>query len=240
MCGTCLSTAIILELEEAVTINLSDSNTLCTDYAEIYSRLSGRKCSIERRNAFDERNFPGFESADKVFVNPPLGEKLPDILDSIDGVPVKETVSAAVRILAKGGMAVVVIPSRYLYSTRHDFKVMRKYLLKRRLISSVILLPCLSRGSAGLTVLLVLENIPNEDILMVDWTDRVKKDGSYFYYEKKKYMELVLRKDARIELEGIIRSRRNGDGSAVVRVSDIKDPGYNFLPSLHVKSEVKP
>ena len=242
MCGTCLSTAIILELQEDVRINLSDSNTLCTDYAEIYSRLSGKKCSIERRNAFDEKNFHGLEPADKVFVNPPLGEKLPDILHPIDDVPVKEIAAAAVmktaNILTPGGKAVVVLPSRYLYSTRSDFISLRDYLLKRRLISAVILLPCLSRGSAGPTVLLVLENIPNEDILMVDWSDRDKKSDNYFYYEKK-YMELVLRKNARRELEGIITSRK-GDGSAIVREGDIKAPDYNLLPSLYVKPEVEP
>ena len=242
MCGTCLSTAIILELQEDVRINLSDSNTLCTDYAEIYSRLSGKKCSIERRNAFDEKNFHGLEPADKIFVNPPLGEKLPDSLHPIDDVPVKEIAAAAVmktaNILTPGGKAVVVLPSRYLYSTRSDFISLRDYLLKRRLISAVILLPCLSRGSAGPTVLLVLENIPNEDILMVDWSDRDKKSDNYFYYEKK-YMELVLRKNARRELEGIITSRK-GDGSAIVREGDIKAPDYNLLPSLYVKPEVEP
>ena len=242
MCGACLSTAIIAGRAGEAELYLSDSDSLCTDYAEIYSRLSGKKCIIERRDAFDEKTFPGPELVDKVFVNPSPEERLLNGPIEFDGVLLKEVPGAALmkaaNILTPGGKAVVVLPSRYLYSTRPDYKFLRKYLLEMRIISAVILLPCLTRSSAGPTVLLVLRNMPNEKILMIDWTDR-EKDDTFFYYEKK-YMKLVFRDSARQRLNDIINKRIERDGSALVRQSDIEGGDYNLLPSLYVKPEEEP
>lgn len=242
MCGTCLSTAVIAGQDKDAELYLSDIDTRCTDYAEIYSRLSGMKCVIRSLDAFDEKTFSGPELVDKVFVNPAPEERLMNGPIEFDGVLLKEVAAAAVmkaaNILTPGGKAVMVIPSRYLYSTRPDYANLRKYLLKRRIISTVILLPCLSRGSAGPTALLVLRNMPNEDILMVDWTDR-EKDDTYFYYEKK-YMKPVLRNSARRRLRDIVNRRIEGDGSSLVRQRDIEYQDFNLLPSLYIRPVEKP
>ena len=234
--GTGLSTSLIIGNKHNVDITLSDRNGFCTDYASIYSDLAGIEAKI-RCSDFQEEN--GDEKGrlyDRIFINPAAGEKS----SSFSAPAIRRDVSAAVlkaaRLLEENGKAVVVLNSNFAFGSTPGFRETRRELVEDGWVSSVILLPSLFQKTIVPTLVLVLTKERNDSILMVDWTDK-EKNPEYFYYEKK-YMALVLRKEAEEKLKAVIENR-SGDGSCLVSSSVVRDNDFNLLPSRYVGAEKK-
>ena len=234
MCGTCLSTSVIIGDRKDVRIRLSDRDRLACEYAELYSRFSGINPVITLEDALAPESTTDGCKVDKIFVNPTIGEKPTaenHVFSSIRS-EIPESVIKAADSLKEHGKAVVVLNSTFAYGSFQVLKDTRRHIVDCGFVSAVILLPGLFRRTNAPTLILVLTNEENDSILMVDWRDR-EKDDRYFYYEKK-YMALVLRPDAEKSLAAIIRDR-SGDGSRVVSCDEVRENGCNLLPSVYVE-----
>ncbi len=233
--GTCLSTAVINGRKKGVKTILNDRDMFCTDYAEIYRILSGNEVSICSEDAFSGKFLTG-TTADRIFLSPVFGSKLQSPFIS-GGITAREASGAAVMkaldMLSERGMAAVSLLSTFAFGSQFDFPQIREYLVRGRHVSSVILLPSLSRRTSVPTLLLVITKEKNEDILMVDWTE----NSSAFYYEKK-YGTPALRKEAVDELSSLIRTRK-GKGSVRVPYEVVEEKACSLLPSLYIEKEEK-
>ncbi len=234
--GTCLSTSLIIGDKRNVDITLSDRDRFCADYALIYSRLAGIEAKVECNDSVEGNCDDSGRRYDRIFINPQAGEKS----SSLSAPAIRRDVSAAVlkaaRLLKENGKAVIVLNSNFAFGSTPLFLETRKKLVEEGYVSSVILLPSLFRTTIVPTLVLVLTKERNEDILMVDWTDK-EKNSEYFYYEKK-YMTLVFRKEAEEKLRAVIENR-SGDGSCPVSSSLVRENEWNLLPSRYVDAGMK-
>ena len=231
MCGTCLSTSVIIGDESDVDITLVDKDRNCCDYAEFYSRFSGLKPIIKCEDSLaGDSSLAGYK-ADKIFVNPTIGERVTTYNPkfSIRSETPTSVIKAANSLKAHG-KAVIVLNSTYAFGT--SFEDVRSYIVDNRYVSAVLLLPGLFSRTNLPAVILVLTKEENDDILMVDWRDK-EKDERYFYYEKR-YMTLVFRPDAEKKLVEIVNDR-SGEGSRVVSYDEVRANGCNLLPSVYVE-----
>ncbi len=233
--GTCLSTSVITGRRSGVKTILNDRDRFCTEYAEIFRILSGHDVTVLSEDAFG-KDFLSGTTADRIFVSPVFGSKLSTPYIS-DGMTLREASGAAVMkaldMLSERGVAVVSLLSTFAFGSQSDFPDIRKYLVKGRHVSSVILLPSLSRRTSVPTLLLVITKKENEDILMVDWTE----NSAAFYYEKK-YGTPALRKEAVDELSSVLRTR-SGKGSTTVPYEAVEEKECSLLPSLYIEKEEK-
>ena len=233
MCGTCLSTSVIIGDSKNVDIRLVDRDRNCCDYAEFYSRFSGLKPIITCEDSLAKDSSIAGYKADKIFVTSTIGERvtLYNPKFSIRSETPASVIKAA-DSLKEHGKAVIVLNSTYAFGT--SFEEVRNYIVDNRYVSAVLLLPGLFSRTNLPAVILVLTKEENDDILMVDWRDK-EKDEKYFYYEKR-YMTLVFRPDKEKELVKIIKNR-SGEGSRVVSYDEVKANGCNLLPSVYVEEK---
>lgn len=233
MCGTCLSTSVIIKDRSNVDITLVDRDRNCCDYAELYSKFSGNKPVISCEDSFAEGSSISGYKVDKIFVNPTVGERL--TLENPRFAIRSETPASVVKAadsLKEHGRAVVVLNSTHAFGTSSELQKVRSYIVDNRYVSAVLLLPGLFARTTLPAVILVLTKENNEDILMVDWRDK-EKDERYFYHEKR-YMTLVFRPGAEEKLVDIVKYR-SGEGSRVVSYDEVRANDYNLLPSVYVE-----
>ncbi len=236
MCGTCLSSAIILNDRHNAGVSLSDVHSVAYAYSKVFSFLTGRKNSGRMVDAFDKDNFDDGVKADKIFVNPPLRSKLQPF--DYEGISIREASVAAVlkacRALNEHGMAFAVLNTGFLFGSQFALGAVRKYLVDNGYVEAVVLLPSLWKYTNIPTVVLILSKERKESIQMIDYSGKAG-DAEYFYYDSS-IESGVLSEKAVKDITEIIREEKTIEGKSVFVSKEIiaGSQNYNLLPSVYV------
>lgn len=236
MCGTCLSSAIILNGRQNAGVFLSDVHSVAYAYSKVFSFLTGRKNSGRMVDAFDKDNFDDGLKADKIFINPPLRSKLQPF--DYEGISIKEASVAAVlkacRALNEHGKAFAVLNTGFLFGSQFALGAVRKYLVDNDYVEAVVLLPSLWKYTNIPTVVLILSKERKESIQMIDYSGKAG-DAEYFYYDSSVESGVLSGKAVK-DIAEIIREKKTIEGeSAFVSKERIAgSQNYNLLPSVYV------
>ena len=239
MCGTCLSSAIILNGRHNVTVNLSDKSHVAYGYSKVFSFLTGMDNCGRIADAFEENNFDDGVKADKIFVNPPLRSKVQPF--DYEGISVKEASVAAVLkacgALNEHGRAVAVLNTGFLFGSQFSLGDVRKYLVDNDYVEAVVLLPSLWKYTNVATVVLVLSKERKDSIQMMDYSGKAG-NPDYFFYDSG--IEATVLSDKAInEITEIIREKKTVEEESVL-VSKERIAGsenYNLLPSVYMSGK---
>lgn len=236
MCGTCLSSAIILNGRHNRGVSLSDMHSVAYGYAKVFSFLTGRENSGRMIDAFDKDNYDDGVKADKIFVNPPLRAKLHPF--DYEGISIKEASVAAVLkacgALNEHGRAFAVLNTGFLFGSQFSLGAVRKYLIDNDFVEAVVLLPSLWKYTNIPTVVLILSRERKENIQMIDYSGKAG-NSEYFYYDSSIESGVLSRKAVK-DITEIIREKKTIEDESVF-VSKERIAGtqnYNLLPSVYV------
>ncbi len=238
MSGTALTTEIITKGKDNVDLILADNYPNAYALSALYLFLTDRKGKAIYEDSISEENIESGLKADKVFVTPQRGKKLPGV--KYNGMFLSEIAYAAVikaaYTLKEHGKAVLSLTSSFAFGTKYYGEEIRKYLVKNNYVSAVILLPNLYKFLNTPNILLVLSKDEKSDILMVDLTHK-EKDEDWFYYEKS-YETLSLRDKAVEKIEILERERKEEEGiSILVDKERVRENAYNLLPSFYIENK---
>ncbi len=236
MCGTCLSSAIILNERQNVSVNLSDLSHVAYGYSKVFTFLTGMDNSGKMADAFAINNFDDGVKADKIFVNPPLRSKVQPF--DYEGISIKEASVAAVikasRALNEHGRAVAVLNTGFLFGSQFSLGTVRKYLVDNDYVEAVVLLPSLWKYTNVATVVLVLSKERKDGIQMIDYSGKAG-NPDYFFYDSG-IESTVLSEKAIKEITAIIREKKTVEEESVFvskeRIAESQN--YNLLPSVYV------
>lgn len=232
--GTGSSTVLAVGNENCNIINADINRESLSIAAMLYIMNGYQRINLQNGDILSDPDT--LWSADKIFVDSPIGMKL---LNLRYGEKVDSTVLSiykAVECLKENGTAVVTAPSGLLFGSSRQQNAVKQMLVDNGYLQAVIALPVNWFGTGVTINLLVLSKQKHNQVLFVNGHSA----------EFSKYVEKTNGRMATISQEGldkILDIHNNAitlDGlSTFVSTDVIKDKNYDLMPAIYVKEQIQ-
>lgn len=226
--GVGKSTIQIIGDKKSCVVNVEISRETAAIAAMLYIML-GYQFNIKVDNGLEYSQQEYIDTADKVFSDYPLGLKSVINDKRVDSSIL--AVERALEYLNNDGIAVIPVPSGYLFRNAKTDIEARKYLIENGFLQSVISLPPCWSGTSIVTNLLIISKKKGNEVLFMDATT-----NKVFPYLSKKGVETLT--DEGIEL--IIQQLKEAKDvlGAVKLVSKTKiNDDYNLVPARYIDKQ---
>ncbi len=171
--------------------------------------------------------------ADKVFVDAPLGLRLPygDAGTKWDCSSIAADI-ALNRCLKDDGVAVITAPGSMLFQSNSAAQTFKEFLVLGSYIKAIIAFPPLWQGTNVGTNLLVLSKRPNNPLLINVVGERAKKGFSE--------ATAIIGQETIDKVVDFINHPRDEKGFArIVTANDIFEKGCNLIPALYIEQDIE-
>lgn len=231
-CG--VTTIALADQEDCRIINLDRNRTCLCVSAMLYILYGYTKFELHCEDSFATSS--SVYLADKIFTDPPIGMK---ILDTETGANTDSTVAAmkiAIRSLNETGLAVIAVPSGFLFGSSKLQVSIKKEIVQNSSLSAVISLP-ISWYGTGVTInLIVLSKQKVERTLFINAT--TKEFSQYLLKAKSK--ETTISDEGIQKIIDTINNQTEKIGfSSFATFDEIVEKNFNFLPTTYVKAIIE-
>lgn len=169
-------------------------------------------------------------SADKIFIDPPLGIKINNVEKGTLDAPVR-AVQLVLENLREEGKAVICVPSSVLFSEGKSISELKQQLMNCNYLSAVISLPISWYGTVICINLLIIEKKKSEQVLFVNFAGKSTRQ-----YVKKEKQGYSLTTEGKQKLVNVINNRELIEGiSVLVDKQTIAVNNFDLQPIRYIR-----